>query len=345
MKAKERFLAALKGQVVDRRPVWLMRQAGRYLPEYRKLKETHSFVELAQTPELAAEVTLQPLRRFEFDASIIFSDILVIPEALGQPYSFRAQGGIQMNYTLQGAADIAKLDGSRVAEKLNYVAEALRIVKGEIGHERALLGFGGSPWTLATYMIEGGSSRDFDKIKCFAYSEPKAFEQLMELLSSALVEYFKMQIAQGIDALQIFDSWGAVCPGQDYWNFSLRWIERIIAQLPADFPVILFAKGMSHHADLLLKTGAKVLSLDPTVKMAEFRTKNPGNYVIQGNLDPAILSTTPEIVRAQAGRILTSMEGDDRFIFNLGHGILPSAKIENVEALLETIQAHAPCPA
>jgi len=342
MNRRNRFLAACEQEPVDRPPAWLMRQAGRYLPEYRELKERYTFNELVKTPELATEVTLLPFRRFDFDAAIIFSDILVIPDALGQPYHFRKGGGIVMDFTLNNPNDIDSLDASDIPQKLAYVGQALTSVKNELQDNRALLGFGGSPWTLATYMLEGGSSKNFAKVKACAFQSPKAFEALMEKLTSALIAYFHMQIDAGVDALQIFDSWASICPGTHYWDLSLKWIKTIIDALPNDIPVILFAKGMSHHIPQLLETGANVLSLDWTVKLHQIRQQFPGNYALQGNLDPTLLNTTPQVVRQETETLLTQMESQPGYIFNLGHGILPQAKIENVETLIQTIHDYSP---
>ncbi len=209
-----------------------MRQAGRYLPEYRELKAQHDFVTMVRTPELAAEVTLQPLRRFPLDAAIIFSDILVIPEALGQGYHFRDQGGIGMDYLLDTKAKIEALDATKIAEKLKYVADALTLTRSKLGEDTALLGFCGSPWTLACYMVEGGSAKDFIKIKQLAWDQPELFEQLMQKLTDGIVEYLHMQIDAGADALQIFDSWGAICPATHYEAWSLRWIHHGPDDLP-----------------------------------------------------------------------------------------------------------------
>ncbi len=337
MTSRERFLAACRQKKLQRPPIWIMRQAGRYLPEYRVLKEKHSFLELVKTPELATEVTLQPLKRFPLDAAIIFSDILIIPEALGQSYHFREEGGIGMDFILDSSDKVNALDSSNIQEKLSYLGKAIKLTRNAIGIDKALLGFGGAPWTLATYMVEGGSSKDFTRIKSLAYQQPLLFNQLMEKVTHALIELFKLQIASGADAIQIFDSWGSICSGIDYWEHSLRWIKTIIDALPEDFPIILFAKGMSHHAENLLKTGAKILSLDWSVNMQQFVNTLPTSCAIQGNLDPVILNTTPDIVRSNALKLLDQMQSYPGYIFNLGHGILPEAKIENVEMLIETV--------
>ncbi|NBB80604.1 MAG: uroporphyrinogen decarboxylase [Verrucomicrobia bacterium] len=337
MTPRQRFLAAAHQEPVDRPPIWLMRQAGRYLPEYRALKETHDFVTMVRTPELATEVTLQPMRRFPLDAAIIFSDILVIPEALGQSYHFRDQGGIGMDYLLDTQEKIEALNATGIAEKLKYVADALSLTRSKLGEDTALLGFCGSPWTLACYMVEGGSAKDYVAIKQLAWDRPELFETLMQKLTDAIVDYLHMQIDAGADALQIFDSWGAICPATHYEAWSLRWIHHIIYALKGRVPVILYAKGMGHKAPELLHTGAKILSLDWTMNLRRMRQSIGHGAAVQGNLDPVVLTTTPEITRREAQRVLDDADTHPGFIFNLGHGMLPSAKIECVEALMEVV--------
>ncbi len=339
MTSRERFLAACACTPLDRPPLWVMRQAGRYLPEYRALKEKSSFLQMVRTPALAAEVTLQPLRRFAgLDAAILFSDILVIPEALGQPYSFRDTGGIGMAFRLETRAQIDALaPASAVPERLSYVADALALLKKELAGSKALLGFGGSPWTLATYMVEGGSSDEFERIKTLFYTERATFDALLEKLTAALIVYFQMQIRAGADAIQIFDSWGGLIAGCDYEAASLRWIREIIAALPRDFPVILYAKGTAPHLTDQAFTGARVISVDWTTDIAIARRILPANVAVQGNLDPILLNTTPEIVGRETTRLLESMRGTAGHIFNLGHGITPRAKIECMQTLVDTV--------
>lgn len=338
MTSRDRFLAACACQPLDRPPLWIMRQAGRYLPEYRALKAKSSFLEMVRTPELAAEVTLQPLRRYALDAAILFSDILVIPEALGQAYRFREEGGIAMEYRLETAAQVEALaPPAAVPERLHYVGETLVRLKKELGAQKALLGFGGSPWTLATYMVEGGSSDEFERIKLLFYTERATFDRLLEKLTAALIGYFQLQIASGADAIQIFDSWGGIIAGRDYEAASLRWIRQIVAALPAGFPVILYAKGTAPHLTDQAFTGVKVLSVDWTNDLAMVRRTLPGNVAVQGNLDPVLLNTTPAIVRQEAARLLESMRGTAGHVFNLGHGIMPHAKLECVSALVDTV--------
>lgn len=316
-----------------------MRQAGRYLPEYRALKAQSSFVHMVQTPALAAEVTLQPLRRFPgLDAAILFSDILVIPEALGQPYAFRDGGGIEMARRISTRADIEALAPvAAVPDKLAYVADTLALLKKSLGDTKMLLGFGGSPWTLATYMVEGGSSDDFERIKLLFYTDRGTFDALLEKLTESLIAYFRMQIAAGADAIQVFDSWGGLIAGPDYEAASLKWIRRIVAALPADFPVILYAKGTAPHLIDQAFTGVRAISVDWTNDLSIVRRTLPANVAVQGNLDPVLMQTTPEIVAREAARLLESMRGTAGHVFNLGHGITPQAKIECMQALIDTI--------
>lgn len=338
MTSRDRFLAACAGTALERPPLWVMRQAGRYLPEYRALKAQSSFLHMVRTPELATEVTLQPLRRFALDAAILFSDILVIPEALGQGYQFRDGGGIGMEYRLETRAQVDALaPADAVPDKLRYVSDTLALLKKELAGSRALLGFGGSPWTLATYMVEGGSSEEFERIKQLFYTDRGTFDALLEKLTAALVTYFQMQIAAGADAIQIFDSWGGIIAGQDYEAASLRWIRQIVAALPADFPVILYAKGTAPHLCDQAFTGVRVVSVDWTNDLAVVRRTLPANVAVQGNLDPVLLNTTPDIVRRETARLLESMRGTRGHIFNLGHGIMPHAKIECMQALVDTV--------
>tara|TARA_B110000037_G_scaffold212998_1_gene266482 strand:- start:13387 stop:14415 length:1029 start_codon:yes stop_codon:yes gene_type:complete len=337
MRSRDRFLAALRAEPVSRPPIWIMRQAGRYLPEYRKLKERYDFLTLAKTPELACEVSVQPFRRFALDAAIVFSDILIIPEAMGQPYHFRDQGGIGMDYRLERPEQINALTPEAVPEKLNYVGQAISLLKNELGDEKAILGFGGSPWTLACYMLEGGGSQHFSKAKELYYKEPALFEKLMEKLVAALARLFQLQIEAGADAIQIFDSWAAACPGNHYEAMSLRWIRKLIARLPEGFPIILFAKGMTAHMPSLLKSGAQGFGIDAQIRLHELRAQVPENFALQGNLDPSLLELPPEIVSSEAKRFLESMSGARGHIVNLGHGITPQARPESVEALVNAV--------
>jgi uroporphyrinogen decarboxylase len=338
MTGRERILAACRCQPVDRTPVWLMRQAGRVLPEYRALKEKHSFLELVQTPELATEVTLQPIRRFGFDAAILFSDILVVCEAMGQRYHFRDQGGVAMEFVIESQRDIDRLDVSAVREHLQYATKALALIKTALGGRTSLLGFAGSPWTLANFMLEGGSAREFTRARKLFYSDPYAFARLLEKLTAAVTEFLRMQIEAGVDAIQIFDSLGGVLADNAYEQASARWMGQIIKSLGNEVPIIVYAKGVHGTWPALVRTGAQVFSLDWTAPLVEVKAYLPENVAVQGNLDPALLLTTPDVVAAEAGRILSEMRGANGHIFNLGHGVPPAAKLENLESLVQTVR-------
>ncbi len=315
-----------------------MRQAGRALPEYRALKEKHTFLELVQTPELAAEVTLQPIRRFDFDAAILFSDILVIAEGLGQRYQFRERGGIEMEFLLQSQADVDRLEVGAVTERLHYVAKALPLIKSALGGRTALIGFAGSPWTLANFMIEGGGVREYSKAKALFYSDAKLFHRLMEKLTEAISLFLKLQIDAGAEAVQIFDSLGGVLSDGDFAAASAMWIKQIVTSLKSAVPVIVFAKGAHGNWPDLVATGAQVLGVDWNINLADVRRRLPDLVGVQGNLDPFLLTTTPAAVEAGTSRLLSQMRGLTGHIFNLGHGVPPAAKLENIERLVATVR-------
>jgi uroporphyrinogen decarboxylase len=338
LSSRQRFLDACRCQPVDRPPVWLMRQAGRALPEYRALKQKYCFLELVQTPELAAEVTLQPIRRFGFDAAILFSDILVLAEGLGQPYQFRDKGGIEMEFLLKSPADIDRLEVHRVNERLQYVANALPLIRSDLGDRTALIGFAGSPWTLANFMIEGGGVKEYSKAKSLFYSDPKTFERLMQKLTEAVASFLQLQIDAGVDAVQIFDSLGGVLSDSSYALASANWIQQIVKSLKGRVPVIVFGKGVHGNWRELVATGAQVLGVDWNVRLAEVAAGLPTNVAVQGNLDPFLLTTTPEAVAAETTRILREMRSRPGHIFNLGHGVPPDAKLENLQSLVDTVK-------
>jgi uroporphyrinogen decarboxylase len=337
MTNRQRFANACRCLPVDRPPVWLMRQAGRVLPEYRALKEKHTFVEMVKSPELATEVTLQPIRRFDFDAAIIFSDILVIPEALGLPYEFTEGSGIKMT-TLKTAADVDKLDGSAVEERLDYVPQALRLTRKELGDKTALIGFTGAPWTLASFMIDGGSTGEHTNLKRMFYTDRPLFDRLMQKLTDAISRYLLIQIEAGVDAVQIFDSRGGMISDGAFADASGKWIGEIIRSLKGRVPAIIFSKGTNGNWNDLVATGTSIIGVDWTVKLSEVRKRLPKNVGVQGNLDPFLLTTTPAVVKEETTRLLTDMRGLTGHIFNLGHGVTPHAKLENIQTLVDTIR-------
>lgn len=335
---RQRFLGACHLRPVDRPPIWLMRQAGRALPEYRALKEKHTFVQLVQTPELAAEVTLQPIRRFDFDGAVLFSDILVVCEGLGQRYDFRDQGGIQMEYLVRSGQDVERLQVGAVNERLRYVDKALRLLKRELGGRTALIGFAGSPWTLANFMIEGGGVPEHTKAKELFYADRKLFFALMEKLTEAVTRFLQMQIEAGADVVQIFDSLGGSVSDIAYHEASGRWIAQILAGLGRQVPTIVFAKGAHGALAPLAGAGARVLGVDWSVGVAEVHASLGGQCGVQGNMDPYLLTTNPDIVKAEATRILETMRGRNGYIFNLGHGVPPGAKLENIETVVQVVK-------
>ncbi len=321
--------------------MWMMRQAGRCLPEYRALKEKHSFLELVRTPELATEVTLQPIRRFGFDAAILFCDILVIPEAMGQSYHFREAGGVEMEFALRDAADIDRLNPGAVEERLQYVADALRLLKKELGNQTALLGFAGSPWTLANFMLDGGSSKNHTGALRLLREDPALLRTLLEKLTTAVTRFLRAQIAAGADAVQIFDTHGALLPGELFEAGSGEWMRRIIAGLGGTVPVIAFSKG-ARDWNTLTTLGANVLGIDPALELSEARQVIPKHIAIQGNLDPELLlNLAPDELEAKTRQILQQMQGRPGHIFNLGHGVPPATPLENIARVVETVQSFS----
>jgi uroporphyrinogen decarboxylase len=337
--SRERFLRACRREPVDRRPIWMMRQAGRCLPEYRKLKEKYTFLQLAQTPELAAEVTLQPIQRFQFDAAIIFSDILVVPEALGIPYRFREAGGVEMDFTIRSETDVENLRDSEIEEKLDYVTDAISLVKSGLNGETALLGFAGSPWTLANYMLDGGSAREHARGLALFRQNRALFEKVCEKLTTAVITFLRMQIRAGVDAVQIFDSLGGIIPENEFQAASAVWMREIVAALGDEVPVIVFSKGTRDWKSLV-GISADVVGVDYATTLTEARRGVGRGFALQGNLDPIFLTTdTPEQITSRVNAILREVRDDEGYIFNLGHGILPNSLLENIEAIIETVGA------
>jgi uroporphyrinogen decarboxylase len=281
---------------------------------------------------------LQPIRRFDFDGAILFSDILVIAEGLGQRYQFRDQGGIKMEFLLESAADIRRLDVGAVNERLSYVADALALIKRELDGRTALIGFAGSPWTLANFMLEGGGVKEYTKAKALYYSDPQLFGLLLDKIARAVAGYLQMQIDAGVDAVQIFDSLGGLLPPSAFAAASGRWMNQIISSLKRKAPVIVFSKGTHGNWQELADSGANVLGVDWGVRLADVRSQVPAQIGLQGNLDPFLLTTTPQAVALETKRILEEMRGRPGHIFNLGHGVPPNAKLENIGALVETIR-------
>lgn len=344
----DRILRALRREPVDATPVWLMRQAGRYLPEYRAVREkAGSFLDLCQNPELACEVTLQPLRRFELDAAILFSDILTIPEAMGLGLHFVAGEGPHFRHPVRDAAAIEKLGVPDPEIELGYVMDAVRLIRRELDGSVPLIGFAGSPWTLATYMVEGEPSKDFRRIKALLYDDPAAMETLLDKVADAVTAYLNAQIAAGAQALQIFDTWGGVLTPKAYRRFSLAYMERIVAGLETDadgrrVPTILFTKGGAPWLEAIADSGCDAVGLDWTVEIGEARRRVGERVALQGNLDPAMLYARPEAIRAAVDEILADYGAGPGHVFNLGHGVTPEVDPEHVAALVDAVHELSP---
>ncbi|MDE1893108.1 MAG: uroporphyrinogen decarboxylase [Xanthomonadaceae bacterium] len=342
----DRFLRALRLEPTDTTPIWVMRQAGRYLPEYRATRErAGSFMGLAQQPEFACEVTLQPLDRFDLDAAILFSDILTVPDAMGLGLSFAEGEGPQFARPLRSKADIDKLAVPDMDGELRYVMDAVRLIRKELRGRVPLIGFSGSPWTLACYMVEGRGSKDFATLKAMCWNEPKLAHQLLDTLAQAVAAYLIAQAAAGAQALMIFDTWGGLLGPGPFREFSLRTMAQIVAALKADaasreLPVVLFSKGAGQHLAALADTGCAGLGVDWTIDLADARAAVGGRVALQGNLDPAILRAAPAVVRREARMVLDSYGNHPGHIFNLGHGITPEVQPEQVKILVDEVHQY-----
>jgi len=336
-----RLVNALFRKPVDKKPVWLMRQAGRYLPEYRDIrKQAGDFMTLCKSPELACTVTLQPLARFDLDAAILFSDILTIPDAMGLELYFKEGEGPAFKNIIRSVSDIKNLGKPDPESDLTYVMDAVRLIKHELANKVPLIGFSGSPWTLATYMVEGGSSKNFSEIKKLIYTEPKAAHTLLNLLADSVTDYLHAQIKAGVDVVMVFDTWGGVLTTRDYELFSLNYMKKItqtLKKLAPEVPVILFTKNSGLWLDKLADTGCDALGIDWTINLAEARKKVSDKVALQGNLDPSILYASPERIKEEVEQIHQSYGPGPGHIFNLGHGIHPDAPPESVEAFVEAV--------
>lgn len=333
------FLKALHCQNSQRAPVWLMRQAGRYMPEYQALRSKYSFLEMCHHPELIAEVTQMPLKAFGVDAAILFSDILVIPEALDIGLRFEDKVGPVIERPIRSKEDIAKLPTSSLTEKLSFVAEGIQQLVPHLNVP--LIGFCGGPFTVASYMIEGGSSRDLKKTKQWMIRNPESFHQLLTLIADHSIDYLNMQIAAGVDALQIFDSWAYFLDYPRFHEFSLAYLQRILKGLKEKIPVIIFCRGSSVFASDIAQINPAGISVDWQADLRKIRAEVPPTIALQGNLDPDILYASPPVIQKEVKRILHNMKGDPGFIFNLGHGILPDIPYESVRCLVDTVKNYA----
>ncbi len=347
----DRFIRALLKEKVDRTPVWMMRQAGRYLPEYRRVRaQAGDFMALCRNADLACEVTLQPIDRFGFDAAILFSDILTIPDAMGLGLSFVSGKGPVFERPITDPSQVAKLPVVDVEDSLGYVMNAVSTIRKALKNEVPLIGFTGSPWTLATYMIEGGGSKDFGKVRGFMYEHPQAMHLLLEKLSDIVIDYLNAQIKNGAAAVQIFDTWGGILSKEHYQEFSLRYMEKILAGLITEYdgqkiPSIVFTKNGGMWLKEQAAIGANGLGLDWMTDIAEAKALVGKQVVLQGNMDPGVLYSTPEVVRENVKKVLSGfghVGADEGHIFNLGHGIHPGIDPENVKAMVDAVREFSP---
>jgi uroporphyrinogen decarboxylase len=344
----DRFLRALGRQPVDRTPVWIMRQAGRYLPEYRETRrEAGSFLTLCKTPELACKVTLQPIDRFDLDAAILFSDILTVPGAMGLGLDFLDGEGPRFSKPVRSVADIDALAVPDPEGELRYVMDAVRLIRRELQGRVPLIGFAGSPWTLGTYMVEGGSSSNFSRVKGLLYGEPDAAHRLLALLADSVAAYLDAQAAAGAQALMIFDTWGGVLTPTDYRDFSLAYMTRIVNALAAseharEVPVILFTKGGGAWLEAIADSGCTALGLDWTVDIGDARRRVGDRVALQGNMDPAVLYAPERCIREQVGTILEAFGTGAGHVMNLGHGIQPTVDPGRVAAFVTAVRELSP---
>ncbi len=341
------FIKALLKQPTEYTPIWMMRQAGRYLPEYRQVREqAGSFMAVCTNPELACEVTLQPLRRFDFDAAILFSDILTIPDAMGLGLYFTEGEGPKFKNPLRTAANIEKLPIPDPEIELRYVMDAVRLIRKNLNGSVPLIGFSGSPWTLATYMIEGGSSKNFAKVKALMYNEPALMHQLLDKLAQSVAAYLNAQIAAGAQAVMLFDTWGGMLSGDDYKEFSLYYAQQVRSLLKTEIdgqqiPTVLFTKGGGLWLEDMAATGYDALGLDWQTDIHQARARVGSHVALQGNLDPLALYAKPEIITEKVKTILQKYGNGSGHVFNLGHGILPDINPEHVKMMVDVVHEHS----
>jgi uroporphyrinogen decarboxylase len=342
----DRFLRALRREPVDRTPVWIMRQAGRYLPEYRRVRaQAGDFLSLCSNPELACEVTLQPIDRFGLDAAILFSDILTLPNAMGLDLRFETGEGPVFSNPVRDMAAVQKLAVPDPEQAIGYVMDAVRLIVRELDGRVPLIGFAGSPWTVGTYVVEGGSSKTFSHIKAMMYAQPAILHQLLNTLALATTEYLAAQIEAGASAVMVFDTWGGVLTPATYREFSLRYmgdITQALARRYPQTPVILFTKNGGAWLEGLADTGCAALGVDWTIDLSDARARVGDRVALQGNLDPSVLYSPPDVIRREVGKVLQSFGHGNGHVFNLGHGVTPEVDPENVGALVEAVRELSP---
>ena len=338
------FLKALRGETVDRPPVWMMRQAGRYLPEFMEIREKHDFFTRCQTPELASEITVQPIRRFGMDAAILFSDILVIPQAMNIEVQMKPDFGPYLPNPIRSQKNLDSVIIPDVDDALDYVMKAIIATKEKLNNEIPLIGFAGSPWTILCYCVQGQGSKTFDKAKELCFTKPAVAHELLQKVTDVTIAYLKAKVGAGVDAVQIFDSWGGMLSPVDYQEFSWKYIQQIINALNDEAPVIVFGKGCWFALSDMVKSGAAALGVDWTCSARNARYLTGGNITLQGNFDPARLLSPPSEIKKMVRQMISEF-GKDKYIVNLGHGILPNIPVENAKAFIDAVKEYsAPAP-
>ena len=333
------FLKALKGETVERPPVWMMRQAGRFLPEFRAIRDKYDFFTRCRTPELASEITVQPIRRFGMDAAILFSDILVIPQAMNIEVQMKPDFGPYLPNPVRDQIAVDKVVIPDVDVELGYVMEAIKATKEKLNNEIPLIGFAGSPWTILCYVVQGQGSKTFDKAKEFCFTNPVAAHQLLQKITDTTIAYLKAKVKAGVDAVQIFDSWGGMLSPIDYQEFSWQYINQIIEALKDDAPVIAFGKGCWFALQDMARSNASALGVDWTITPQNARYLSGGNITLQGNFDPARLLSPPAEIKKMVTKMINEF-GKDKYIVNLGHGILPNIPLDNAKAFIDAVKEY-----
>jgi uroporphyrinogen decarboxylase len=333
------FLRALKGETVERPPVWMMRQAGRYLPEFMELKHKYDFFTRCQTPELASEITVQPIRRYGMDAAILFSDILVIPQAMDIEVEMKPNFGPYLPNPIRSKEDLERVIVPDIQDTLGYVMEAITMTKEKLNDEIPLIGFAGSPWTILCYCVEGQGSKSFDKARGLCFSQPEVAHQLLQKITDTTIAYLKAKVEAGVNAVQVFDSWGGMLSPTDYQEFSWPYIQQIVDALKDLAPVIVFGKGCWFALKEMAQSGASAVGVDWTCSAQNARYLTGGNITLQGNFDPARLLSPPTEIKKRVTQMINEF-GKDKYIVNLGHGILPNIPLENAKAFIDAVKEY-----
>ncbi|WP_408044640.1 uroporphyrinogen decarboxylase [Tenacibaculum litopenaei] len=333
------FLRALKGETVERPPVWMMRQAGRYLPEFMEIRKKYDFFTRCRTPELASEITVQPIRRYGMDAAILFSDILVVPQAMNVEVEMKPNFGPYLPNPIRDRKSLDQVIIPDVHEELGYVMDAIKATKEKLNDKIPLIGFAGSPWTILCYMVQGQGSKNFDKAKEFCFTQPVLAHELLTKITQTTIAYLKAKVKAGVNAVQVFDSWGGMLAPADYQEFSWQYINQIIEALKDEVPVIAFGKGCWFALDVMAKSNASALGVDWTCSPRNARYLTGGNITLQGNFDPSRLLSPPAEIKKMVNQMINEF-GKDKYIVNLGHGILPNIPLDNAKAFVDAVKEY-----